>query len=98
MPNDNAAEFDYNIRKYTHVIGLHTELMEGLREEVKSIMDKEKKTPEDFKRYLDALDKIIEESAKLQKSSKELTEYIRDRRLKQESEKNDEAALNIRGS
>lgn len=94
MPrNDDAAEFDYNIRKYTHVIGLHSELMEGLRDEVKSIMDKEKKTPEDYERYLGLMDRIIEESAKLQKSSKELSEYVRDQRLKRESEKKQQKPL-----
>lgn len=92
MPR-NDAEFDYNIRKYTHVIGLHSELMEGLRDEVKSIMDKENKTPEDFDRYLDVMDRMIEESAKLQKSSKELVEYIRDQRLKRESEKKQQKPL-----
>lgn len=87
MSRNDAEEFDYNIRRFTHVIGLHSELLEGLRDEVKRIMDKEKKTPEDYQRYLDLMDQIIGESAKLQKSSKELGEYIRDRRLKQESEK-----------
>jgi uncharacterized protein YoxC len=94
MPrDDDAEEFDYNIRRFTHVIGLHSELIEGLRDEVKSIMDKENKTPEDYQRYIDAMDKIIEESAKLQKNSKELSEYIRDRRLKRENKETQQKPL-----
>jgi K+/H+ antiporter YhaU regulatory subunit KhtT len=85
MPRDDDAEFDYNVRRLTHAIGLHAELMEGLRDEVKSIMDKEKKTPEDFQRYIDIMEKMVEESVKVEKSSNELMEYIRDRRLKREN-------------
>lgn len=88
---EDKAEFDYNIRKLTHVIGLHAELMEGLRDDVKSLMNKEHKTPEDFERYIDALDKITEESKKLQKNTKELTEYLRAHRSKQERGKKTDA-------
>jgi rRNA pseudouridine-1189 N-methylase Emg1 (Nep1/Mra1 family) len=67
--------------------------MEGLRDEVKSIMDKEKKTPEDFQRYIDVMEKMVEESVKVEKSSNELMEYIRDRRLKRENKETQQKQL-----
>ncbi|BAI61229.1 hypothetical protein MCP_1157 [Methanocella paludicola SANAE] len=93
MPRNDDAEFDYNIRKLTHVIGLHAELMEGLRDDVKRIMNKENKTPEDFQRYLDVMEKMVEESVKVEKSSNELMEYIRDRRLKRENKETQQKPL-----
>ena len=92
MPDEweSAHDFSYNVRKLSHAIGLHAEIIEHLRDTVKEVLDKEKKTPEDIERCLDALEKMGWESAELQKTSKELNDYLRDRRLKRERGKNDD--------
>ena len=79
---DETRDFNYNIRKHAHAIGLHAEMMEGLRDIIKACLDKEDRTPEDMERCLDALNKMELESAELQNATKELNEYLRHSRFK----------------